>query len=264
MILDAILASKRAEIAKLGPVRPRQAASPLPVLDLIRRPGGEALRLIAEVKFKSPSAGILSSVLTTGERASAYAEGGASMISVLCDGPFFGGGFGDLRLARVALGSAKIPLLAKEFVIDERQIEHAYAHGADAVLLIVRILDLATLQRLHAHARVLGLTPLVEVANDEELDLALTAGAQFIGINARDLDTLAIDMDRAAALLERIPPAVVSAHLSGVKSSSDVARIAATRADAALIGEILMRQDDPGPLLREFVKTCVRPVSSIR
>jgi len=260
VILSKIVESKKAEVKELPRAAARKRGTPLPVAERLKRDANDPLRLITEIKFKSPSAGPLSRALNAGERAVAYARGGASMISVLCDSPFFDGSFDHLRIAGEALAAANlsVPLLAKEFVIDARQIDHAYAAGADAVLLIVRIVSDEELAALLTHTSSLGMAALVEVANRTEIARAVGAGAQLIGVNARDLDALTIDMAEAARALEEIPANVVKAHLSGVKRAEDVARVAASSADAALIGEVLMRADDPSPLLAEFAKHGVR------
>jgi indole-3-glycerol phosphate synthase len=178
------------------------------------------------------------------------------MVSVLCDEAFFAGGWDDLANARARLDreGLRVPLLAKEFVLDEVQIDLARAHGADAVLLIARIVRRDDLARLVAHARGAHLEPLVEIVDEEELDAALHAGARVIGVNARDLDTLAMDKERTARVVAAIPAGIVAVHLSGLTKAEAVRDVARTRADAALIGEALMRQDDPGPLLREMVE----------
>ena len=258
-VLASIVASKKGEVHRLKhrtcyarvPEGPRHN-----VASSLRRAPGQPLRLIAENKRKSPSAGALSSALTAGERAVAYAESGAAMVSILCDEPFFGGSWHDVVEARVALATAGhgIPVLAKEFVIDERQLREASASGADAVLLIARILDRESLKALHGQAESLGLEPLVEVVTDEELEWALTAGATIIGVNARDLDTLVMDAERATRVLAAIPEGCIPLYLSGLKGPEDVARIALTPAHAALVGETLMREDDPRERLRAMVQ----------
>lgn len=249
-VLDEIVASKRREVHDLKhrtcctrvPEGPRQN-----VATSLRRTAGDPLRLIAENKRKSPSAGPLSTVLTVAERVVRYAESGASMVSVLCDAPFFGGSYDDLVEARHALASAghDTPVLAKEFIIDERQLREAAASGADAVLLIARLLDPESLRTLLGQADTLGLESLVEVVTEEELGWAVGAGASLIGVNARDLDTLVMDADRAARVMAMIPKSAISVYLSGLKGPEDVTRVAATRAHAALVGETLMRADDP-------------------
>ncbi len=253
-VLVRIVASKSQEVAALH-AREQTLPSrfaPRPIArDALVRPAGAPLRLLTEIKRRSPSAGALSTVLSPAARALAYARGGASMISVLCDGPFFDGSFDHLAEARQALEDAglAVPLLAKEFVIDGAQIAVAAASGADAVLLIARIVTPAALRQLVAYARASSIEPLVEVANEEELAAALATDARLVGVNARDLDTLAMDAERAARVLAGIPRDRVALYLSGVKDDADVRRIAATRADGALVGEALMREDDPTPLL---------------
>ena len=257
-VLSRILETKRAEVAKLRAGWESGSTSrsvPRDVLPALERPAGAPLRLLAEIKFESPSAGALSRSLDAGGRAIAYANGGASMVSVLTDAPHFGGSWDDLRRARLALDGVRrdVPLLAKEFVLDEIQLTVARASGADAVLLIARIVTPERLGELVDAARQRELEPLVEVATDEELTAALTTKARVIGVNARDLDTLAMDPRRAARLLAAIPAGKVAVHLSGVRTSDDVRLLAAGRADAALVGEALMREEDPTPLLGRLV-----------
>jgi indole-3-glycerol phosphate synthase len=258
-ILDEIVATKQREVHAL---KHRTCYTRVPdgprgtVASALRRAAGQPLRLIAENKKKSPSAGPLSTVLSTAQRVVRYAESGAAMVSVLCDEPFFGGSWDDVVDARNALAAAghATPILAKEFVIDERQLREASACGADAVLLIARILDETRLGALLAQATSVGLEALVEVVNEEELAWAVAAKATIIGVNARDLDTLVMDQERAAKLLAAIPEECIALHLSGIKSPDDVRRLAATRAAGALIGEVLMREDDPGQLLASLVR----------
>jgi len=185
--------------------------------------------------------------LSVGERARIYASGGATMISVLADAKFFDGSWAYVAEARQVAGDTLI--LAKEFVIDEVQIDEAAAVGADSVLLIVRCLEASRRAPLVTYAREKGLEPLVEVVNENEVEAAVAAGATVIGVNARVLDTLQMDGARAARVLSAIPDACIRLHLSGVKSPDDVAALAASQIDGALIGEALMRLDDPAPLL---------------
>jgi indole-3-glycerol phosphate synthase len=254
-LLAEILRQKAAEVAALSTESALERSPqnlPRDVFSALRRPPDTPLRLIAEIKFRSPSAGPLSRVLDAGDRASAYENGGASMISVLTDGRWFDGSYDDLSRARTRVA---VPVLCKDFVIDPAQIERAWAAGADAVLLIVRCLRQGgLLPRLIEAARSRGVEPFVEVVDEHELDVALAAGARVVGVNARDLDTLEIDGERAKRVLASIPAGTVAAHLSGLKSASDAAAVAASRADAALIGEALMRCDDPRPLLDELVR----------
>lgn len=246
-VLERILAKKREELPALRARSLPSGPERRPV-SLRRRNG--AIRLIAEIKFKSPSAGPLSRTMSVTERARAYERGGASMISVLCDQSFFDGSFEHLAEARAA---CSLPLLCKEFVIDEVQLDAAVAYGADAVLLIVRCLSPDRLGALTSAARERGLEPFVEVVNEDESRMALDAGATLVGFNARDLDTLAMDASRAARVLGELPSGVTRVHLSGIRVPEDVQRVAKSPADAALIGETLMRQDDPEPVLRTLV-----------
>jgi indole-3-glycerol phosphate synthase len=245
--LERILSTKRAEIEAL---RGRSWPSPPPrrAVDLAR--SGGPLKVITEIKRRSPSAGALSTKLGVAERARVYEQGGASMLSVLCDADFFDGSFEHLLEAKRA---TSLPLLCKEFVLDELQLDQARAYGADAVLIIVRCLLPERVPALISAARDRELVPFVEITNEEEMRLALDAGADLVGVNARDLDTLAMDGNRAQRVLEALPDDVVRVHLSGVRGESDVAAIARTRADAVLLGEALMRLDDPGPLLSRLV-----------
>jgi indole-3-glycerol phosphate synthase len=190
------------------------------------------------------------------------------MISVLTDAPSFGGSFADLASCRdaldVALGPARPFLLCKEFVLDPIQLDRALDAGADAVLLIVRILEHGELPGLVREAEARGLVPLVEVTTEEELARAESAGAKMVGVNARDLNTLKMDAERAARVLARIDAGTVAVYLSGLGKPDDVARVAGTRADAALIGEALMRQDDPTELLESMARAAVALSSSGR
>jgi indole-3-glycerol phosphate synthase len=147
-----------------------------------------------------------------------------------------------------------LPLLCKEFVVDECQLDAAQAYGASAVLLIARCLSEERLAQLLSEATLRGLCPVVEVFTEIEALQSIDAGASFVGVNARDLDTLEMNAERAAKIIDLFPSHMTVAHLSGIKSTQDAQRVAQGRADAALIGEVLMRQDDPGPLLESLVE----------
>jgi len=246
-LLARILDKKRAELPALRTLKLPDGPGPRPFS--LRRAQG-SLQLIAEIKFRSPSAGALSSALSVSERARAYQRAGASMVSVLCDGSFFDGAYAHLAEARSA---CELPLLCKEFVIDESQLDAAVAYGADAVLLIVRCLNEGSLTALTRAARARQLEPFVEVVNEEESKMAVGAGATLIGVNARDLDTLVIDTARTARVLAELPPSATRVHLSGIREPEDVQRVAASPADAALVGETLMREAQPEARLRALV-----------
>ncbi len=250
-VLARILDKKRAELKGLRALKLPAAPSRRPFS--LRRAG--SLQLIAEIKFRSPSAGALSTALSVSERARAYQRAGASMVSVLCDASFFDGAFTHLAEARSA---CELPLLCKEFVIDESQLDAAVAYGADAVLLIVRCLSEARLAELTRAARARKLEPFVEVVNDEESKMALGVGASLIGVNARDLDTLVMDAERAARFLAELPQSATRVHFSGIAGPDDVRRVAASPADAALVGETLMREAQPEARLRALVAAATR------
>ncbi len=250
-VLDDILEATHAECVRLRTALPPDVGhAPIDVAARLRR-GVGPLRLIAEIKKRSPSAGALSTKLSVEERARLYADAGATMISVLVDVAHFAGGYHDLSAARG--GAPLAPLLAKGFALDPIQVEAARRAGADAILLIVRILDDASLRDLVAASRAAGLCPIVEVVDEHELERAVAVDAEVIGVNARDLSTLIIDRDRAARVRAAIPDGTVSLWFSGVGTAEEVRAIAATSADGALIGEALMRRDDPTELLRAMV-----------
>jgi indole-3-glycerol phosphate synthase len=209
------------------------------------------LGLIAEVKRRSPSAGVIRADLHPSERARAYSGAGASVISVLTDGPFFGGSINDLvAVAR----DVPVPVLRKDFILDEAQIAEARAAGAAAVLLIVRALEAARLRELLAYARALGLEALVEVHTRPELETALAADAAVIGVNSRDLDTFRIDIAAAWELVGRVPADRIAIAESGMHTIADVERAAEAGADGVLIGTALSAAADPGALARAFVE----------
>jgi indole-3-glycerol phosphate synthase len=244
-MLARIVATKQEEVAALAPrraaLRGAAEAAPAP------RPFEAALRagpnvgLIAEIKRRSPSAGPIRPELAVAEVARAYAAAGAAALSVLTDREYFGGSLEDLAAAREAVA---LPILRKDFVVDEAQIWEARAAGADAVLLIVRILDDARLRELHALARGLGLGVLVEVHDRAELERALAAGARVVGVNNRDLDTFRTDLDVTLSLSGSLPAADVLVAESGIRGPEDVDRLAAAGVDAVLVGESLMRSPD--------------------
>ncbi|TFG50898.1 MAG: indole-3-glycerol-phosphate synthase [Gemmatimonadales bacterium] len=236
------LRSRRAELERAADCAP---AAPGFLADWDRR----HLALIAEVKRRSPSAGVISAQLDPVQHAVSYARAGASAISVLTDGPFFGGSIQDLR---AVAGAVEVPLLRKDFILDEMQLLEARAAGASAALLIVRALTPRRLKELATFAAGVGLEILVEVHDAAELDRALVTPARFIGVNSRNLDTFAIDVASAWALIGQVPPDRVAVAESGMASLEDVARAAAAGADAVLIGTALSGAADPGALARQF------------
>jgi indole-3-glycerol phosphate synthase len=210
---------------------------------------GPTVSLIAEVKRRSPSAGAIREDLDPGARAALYAAHGAAAVSVLTDGPFFGGSIQDL--ARAAELCAR-PLLRKDFILDEVQLLEAAVAGASAVLLIVRALSQERLQSLLRFAADLGLDALVEVHTRAELDSALENGSGIIGVNSRDLDTFEIDVERAWELLGVVPGDRIVVAESGIRGQADVARAAAAGADAVLVGTVLSAAPEPERLLHEL------------
>jgi indole-3-glycerol phosphate synthase len=263
-VLDEILATKRDEVTML-----RRPA----VRDLLRRealaaprtrPFAAALRdadghlaVIAEFKRRSPSKGDLGVDLDVTTTTTAYAAGGASALSVLTDGPYFGGAVADLQAARAAAG---LPILRKDFIIDEVQVYEARAIGADAILLIVTALpDDGLLRDLHDLATALGLAVLVETHDGAELDRALALGAAIIGVNARNLGTFAEDLDGSAGLAARIPATVIAVAESALRTPEDARRMAAVGYDAVLAGEAFVRAAAPDQLIRAFRSATVAP-----
>ena len=204
--------------------------------------------VIAELKRRSPSAGLIREDLDPAERAALYAEHGAAAISVLTDGPYFGGSIQDLR---AAVQRCSVPVLRKDFILDEVQILEARAAGAAAVLLIVRALG-SRLQPLLRYAADLRLDALVEVHTAEELATALEAGASIIGVNSRDLDTFEIDMESAWKIVARVPAECIAVAESGMAGPEDVGRAAVAGADAVLIGTALSAAASPSGLLRDL------------
>lgn len=212
----------------------------------LRAPG---IGVIAEVKRSSPSAGPIADA-DPGEQAERYERGGAVAVSVLTEPRYFGGTLADIRLAR---RRCALPILRKDFIVDPSQVLEARAEGADAVLLIAAALDRSELEDLQAAARELGLAALVEAHTPEDLAKALGVGAAIVGVNARDLETLEVDIDRALALLADIPAGPVRVLESGVSTRRDVRRAEEAGAEAVLIGEALMRAADPERELRRLL-----------
>jgi indole-3-glycerol phosphate synthase len=252
--LDAILARKREEVAASRAARPeaevraRLADAP-PARDFraaLSDRGGPA-RIIAEVKRASPSAGAISADLDAVAQAGRYQAAGAAAISVLTDGPGFGGSLDDLVAVRAAV---QLPVLRKDFTVDGYQLVEARAAGADAALLIVAALPGDQLRRLHDLCGELGLHALVEVHDQAEVALALAAGARIVGVNNRDLRTFQVDLATSERLIPGFPPGVKGVAESGVRTAEDARRLRLAGAPNLLVGEALVRAADPGALLR--------------
>jgi indole-3-glycerol phosphate synthase len=250
--LDPILEATRAEVAR------RRESVPVAVLE---RSAGDGVRsftealghpglsVIAEHKRRSPSAGAIRDDLALEDVVGAYERGGAAALSILTDGPSFGGSLDDLRTARAATG---LPALRKDFIVDPYQVYESFAAGADAILLIVAALAANQLHALHAQAQELGLAALVEVHDERELDAALSLGAAIIGINNRDLKTLQVDTARTFELLPRVVGQALVVSESGYTSRAQLDELGQAGVDGVLIGEALMRSPDVEAACREL------------
>jgi indole-3-glycerol phosphate synthase len=205
--------------------------------------------MISEIKQASPSKGVLSTDFKPSAIAQLYASGGAAALSVLTDGEFFKGSLEDLHAARNAVS---LPVLRKDFTIDEIHIIEAAAHGADAILLIAALLDAPTMRRFRELAAQYRMASLVEVHDAVELDAALASGAEIIGVNNRNLHTFEVTLDTSLRLVEKIPAGVVKVTESGIRSNEDVKRLSDAGFDAFLVGEHLMKSADPAAALREL------------
>lgn len=244
-ILEEILSATR---ARLPEVRSRSrelyhaAATRVPPPDLATALRGERVGLIAEIKRRSPSAGSINESLDATALAGQYAKGGAAAVSVLTNESHFGGSINDLERVTATLA---LPVLRKDFILDEVQLLEARAAGAAAVLLIVRALAQSELRRLLAQAAEHELAALVEVHTVDERDRALDAGATVLGVNARDLDDFSINVDRALELVASMPASVIAVAESAMATPSDVERAAVAGADAVLVGGALAAAADP-------------------
>lgn len=260
-VLDDILAGTREDLAV------RQAATPLETLkelasgQAVALDGYAALRVagvsvIAEVKRSSPSKGALAAIADPAALAADYAVGGAAVISVLTEQRRFGGTLADLDAVRARVD---VPLLRKDFVVSSYQVWEARAHGADLVLLIVAALGQEALISLIERTESLGMTALVEVHDEAELDRALEAGARVVGVNARDLKTLEVDREVFGRLAPRIPDTIVKIAESGVRGPHDLLAYAAHGADAVLVGEGVVTGGDPRQAVADLVTAGAHP-----
>lgn len=257
-VLDRIVAATRARVADTrrgADLRELERRAERHVPRGFRRAleskSREGVAVIAELKKASPSKGLIREEFRPAELARELEAAGAAALSVLTDEEFFLGSLGNLREAS---GAVKLPCLRKDFIVDEFQLVEARANAADAVLLIVAALSAEELGTLATGARQRGLDVLCEVHDGEELQRALDAGCDLIGVNTRDLRTFKVDLETAFRLAEKIPSNVVRVAESGIHSAEDVTRLRAAGYDAFLVGESLMRADSPGDVLRELMR----------
>jgi indole-3-glycerol phosphate synthase len=260
-VLDEILEGVRIDLAE------REARTPLAALKEAARHAPDSLdpmptfraggvSVIAEVKRSSPSRGSLATISDPAALAAKYQAGGAATISVLTEGRRFGGSLEDLKAVRAAVD---VPVLRKDFIVTSYQLWEARAVGADLVLLIVAALGDAELESLIERACSIGLTPLVEVHDEEEVDRALAGGARLVGVNARNLKTLEVDRETFARLAPRIPDDVVRVAESGVRGPHDVFELAKQGAHVVLVGETLVTGEDPRSAVADLVAAGSHP-----
>lgn len=253
-VLDDILVGVRADLAErkqrtsLGELRRQIDAAP-PARDSLPGFRADGLSLIAEVKRASPSKGALADIPDPASLAAAYEQGGADAISVLTEAHRFHGGLADLDAVRARVN---LPVLRKDFMVEEYQLVESRAHGADLCLLIVAALDDEALPRLYRTALDLGLTPLVEVHTPDETRRAADLGAALIGVNNRNLTTLEVDVHQFGRLVGLIPAGVVKVAESGLLAASDVALVRSQGADVVLMGEALVRTAHPLDAVRDL------------
>ena len=251
-MLDEILERTRARAADAAERRAEMVAAAKatpaarPFAAALRGPG---LSVIAEIKRRSPSVGAINSALDPASQATKYASGGAAALSVLTEPFFFDGSLDDLAAARNAVS---VPVLRKDFVIDEAQVWEARAAGADAVLLIVAALDPSLLADLVAVASEAGVDALVEVHAEHEVGVALDANASIIGVNNRDLSTFTTDLSVAERLRPLIPDGIVTVAESGVTSVEGASRMRGAGYDAVLVGEAVVRHPDPSDFIAQM------------
>ena len=258
-ILDEIFAHKRVEVAaakgEMSTLALREAIQGLPeppdFVTALKGVPGDPPRLIAEVKYRSPSKGILSPEFAPLDLARVYAEQGAAAISVLTDQKYFGGSLDYLR--DIAVLDLDVPLLRKDFIFDRYQLLEARLAGASAVLLIVAMLDSGQLHDLLSFTHELGLHALVETHTAEEVEKALDAGARVVGVNNRDLHTFKVSLETSLRLRPLIPSDVIMVAESGIHHAEDVSRLAGAGVDAMLVGEGLVTAPDVAARMREFL-----------
>ena len=257
-ILDKIVVSKRAEIETAKRAVPFRELwetldSAPPVRDFFAAVAGNGpIKLIAEIKKASPSKGVIRDDFDPVEIARCYEQHGASCLSVLTDEAYFQGHLEYLRKIRA---ETDIPLLRKDFVLDQYQLLEARIAGADAVLLIAECLDNCQLRKLHNKTIELGMTPLVEFYDPNNLPRVLDAGASLIGVNNRDLNTFEVDLGHTVRMRQRVPDDCVLVGESGIHGRADVERLEAAGVNAILVGEYLMSQADIGAAVDELINS---------
>ena len=258
MILDEIVTNKKQELAgvksrfPLAEVEKQLRKQPAP-RDFIKALNGKSIKLIAEVKKASPSKGLIAPDFDPVNTARIYSENGAAAISVLTESKYFQGSLAILDNIGLVLGKQRIPLLRKDFLFDPYQIFESRAHGADALLLIVAILQPCELKGLINLTHSLGMEALIEVHNEQELDTALNCEAQIIGINNRDLKTFEVDLSTTERLSQKIPRDKTLVSESGIKTRTDMDRLRKCDINAVLIGEALMSSTDIATRMQEFL-----------
>jgi indole-3-glycerol phosphate synthase len=262
-VLDEIVAGVREDLAVREARRPLDevkaaALDARPALDALAALRAPGVGVIAEVKRRSPSKGDLAAIPDPAELAAQYAAGGARVISVLTERRRFGGSQADLDAVRAVVD---VPILCKDFVVSSYQVHEARAHGADVVLLIVAALEQNALVGLLERVESLGMTALVEVHTEAEADRALSAGASVIGVNARDLTTLQVDMSTFERIAPGLPSGIVKVAESGVRGPRDLIAYAAAGADAVLVGEGLVTAADPRQAVADLVTAGSHPAT---
>lgn len=260
-VLDDIVAGVREDLAvrqaavSLDELKDR-AASVAPPRDGLAALRGDGVALIAEVKRASPSKGDLAAITDPAALARSYQEGGASVVSVLTEQRRFQGSLDDLAAVRAAVD---IPILRKDFIVTSYQLWEARAYGADLALLIVAALDEQALISLIERTESLGMTPLVEVHDEAELERALAAGAKLVGINARNLKTLEVHREVFAEVAKGVPSDIILVAESGIRGPRDLVAYAGAGADAVLVGEALVTGNDPRAAVHEMVAAGAHP-----
>jgi indole-3-glycerol phosphate synthase len=252
-VLDQIIAGVREDLAErrvsLAQIHD-MVESASPVRNSLTALSGPGISVIAEVKRASPSRGSIAGIADPAALAKNYADGGASMVSVLTEKRRFGGSLDDLVAVREAI---TIPVLRKDFMVDEYQFYEARAYGADMVLLIVAALSESQLRDFSALVLQLGMQSLVEVHNEDELNRALEVAPEVVGVNARDLKTLEVNREVFTSLIPQIPRNIIRVAESGISTRGDVVLAQASGANAVLVGEALVRGDDPVLMVRNLL-----------